>query len=41
VPLHDIVAYIYRRESVCLSLQDGVPVRRLVSEAEHRIDLKP
>ncbi|WP_244537168.1 hypothetical protein [Methylobacterium pseudosasicola] len=41
VPLKDIVAYIYRRESVCLSLQDGVPVRRLVSEAEHRIDLKP
>ncbi|TXN06228.1 hypothetical protein FV242_00830 [Methylobacterium sp. WL64] len=41
VGLHDIVAYIYRRESVCLSLQDGVPVRRLVSEAEHRIDLKP
>ncbi|MCJ2094677.1 hypothetical protein MKK67_19570 [Methylobacterium sp. J-072] len=41
VPLRDVVAYIYRRESVCLSLQDGLPVRRVVSEAEHRIDLKP
>lgn len=37
----DIVAYVYRRESVCFSLQDGVPVRRVVSEAEHRIDLTP
>ncbi|MGU3403968.1 hypothetical protein [Methylobacterium brachiatum] len=41
VALNDIVAYIYRRESVCLGMQDGVPVRRLVSEAEHRIELRP
>ena len=37
----DIVAYVYRRESVCFSMQDGVTVRRVVSEAEHRIDLTP
>ncbi|MGH1569594.1 hypothetical protein ACRAWG_01615 [Methylobacterium sp. P31] len=39
--MRDIVAYVYRRESVCLSVQDGVPVRRVVSKAEHRIDLIP
>jgi hypothetical protein len=39
--MRDIVAYVYRRESVCLSVQDGVPVRRVASEAEHRIDLTP
>lgn len=39
--MSDIVAYIYRRETVCLSVEDGFPVRRIVSEAEHRIDLKP
>jgi hypothetical protein len=41
VALNDIVAYIYRRETVCLGMQAGVPVRRLVSVAEHRIDLGP
>jgi hypothetical protein len=39
--MSDIVAYVYRRESVCLSVQDGALVRRVVSQAEHRIDLTP
>lgn len=34
-----VVAYIYRRESVCLSLQDGKLRRRLISEGEYRIDV--
>ena len=37
--LHSVVAYIYRRESVCLSIENGSPVRRVISTAEHRIDL--
>ena len=37
--LHRVVAYIYRRESVCLSIENGTPVRRVISTAEHRIDL--
>ncbi|MGU3538887.1 hypothetical protein [Methylobacterium sp. A54F] len=39
--MRDIVAYVYRRESVCLGVQDGIPVRRVMSEAEHRIELRP
>jgi hypothetical protein len=39
--MDDIVAYVYRRESVCLKVQDGTVVRQVVSEAEHRIDLHP
>lgn len=34
-----IVAFIYRRESVCLSLKDGRLSRRLISTGEMRIDL--
>ena len=34
-----VVAYIYRRESVCLSLKDGRLQRRLVSTGELRIDV--
>lgn len=37
----DIVAYVYRRESVCLSVRDGAISRHVVSAAEHRIDLTP
>ncbi|HET8996166.1 MAG TPA: hypothetical protein VFN42_05815, partial [Acetobacteraceae bacterium] len=36
----DIRAYIYRRESVCMSWQDGLPVRKILSTAEHRIDVQ-
>jgi hypothetical protein len=35
----DIVAYIYRRESVCLSMVDGALHRRVVSTAEYRVNV--
>jgi hypothetical protein len=34
-----IVAYIYRRESVCLSIENGEPRRRVVASSELRIDV--
>lgn len=37
--LNDVSAYIYRRESVCLSFEDGKVERRVVTVGEHRIDL--
>ena len=36
---HKIVAYIFRRESSCLSWSDGQLTRRLISTGEFRIDL--
>ena len=37
---HKIVAYIFRRESSCLSWNEGKLTRRLVSTGEFRIDLQ-
>jgi hypothetical protein len=34
-----VVAYVYRRESVWLSLDAGVPQRRVITAAEYRIDV--
>jgi hypothetical protein len=34
-----IVAYIYRRESVCLSFEKGALQRRVIATAEYRINL--
>ncbi len=34
-----IAAYVFRRESVCLSFEDGKFVRRVVSTGEYRIEL--
>lgn len=36
-----VVAYIYRRESVCLSFDATGPQRKIVSAAEFKIDLSP
>lgn len=37
--MHRIVAYVYRRESVCLDYSEGNFRRQVVSSAEYRIDV--
>jgi hypothetical protein len=34
-----VVAYVFRRESSCLSWQDGKLAKKIISTAEFRIDL--
>ena len=36
---HDIVAYIYKQETVCLSFGDGQLHRNLIASSDYRIDV--
>jgi hypothetical protein len=36
---HDVIAYIYKQESVCLSLRDGRLYRNLIASSDYRIDV--
>ena len=37
--MENVVAYVYKRESVCLSLLNGAPHRKVISRGEIRIDI--
>ena len=36
----DVVAYIYKQETVCLSFEKGRVMRKVMAKAEHRIDVQ-